>query len=145
MWNGAVGSSWNADRKTVNVKPHITKKRGVNRRSDWQSTPILARRRIDARTRASRHQARQRPPRAVARAPTAANVDGSAGVTPCSSPRSSRVDAERGDDAGGDAGQRQRQRRCASTIRSTCTRPAPIATRMPISRVRRLTTYDSTP
>ena len=30
MWNGAVGSSWNAERKTVNVKPHITKKRGVN-------------------------------------------------------------------------------------------------------------------
>ena len=34
MWNGAVGSSWNADRKTVKVKPHITKKRGVKRRSD---------------------------------------------------------------------------------------------------------------
>src|SRR5712692_2201293 len=33
MWNGAVGSSWNAERKTVNEKPHITKKRGVNRRS----------------------------------------------------------------------------------------------------------------
>jgi hypothetical protein len=32
MWNGAVGSSWNADRKTVNEKPHITKKRGVKRR-----------------------------------------------------------------------------------------------------------------
>src|SRR5262245_34689474 len=33
MWNGAVGNSWNADRNTVNEKPHITKKRGVNRRS----------------------------------------------------------------------------------------------------------------
>src|SRR6266700_3383572 len=32
MWNGAVGNSWNAERKTVNEKPHITKKRGVNRR-----------------------------------------------------------------------------------------------------------------
>ena len=27
---GAVGSSWKSDRKTVNVKPHIMKKRGVN-------------------------------------------------------------------------------------------------------------------
>src|SRR4029453_8562022 len=34
MWNGAVGRSWNADRKTVNVNPHMTKKCGVNRRSD---------------------------------------------------------------------------------------------------------------
>ena len=34
MRNGAVGSSWNAERNTVNVKPHITKKRGVNNRSD---------------------------------------------------------------------------------------------------------------
>lgn len=33
MWNGAVGSSWNADRNTVNVNPHITKKAGVKRRS----------------------------------------------------------------------------------------------------------------
>src|SRR3954468_15220020 len=32
--NGAVGSSWNAERNTVKVKPHITKKRGVNNRSD---------------------------------------------------------------------------------------------------------------
>ena len=32
--NGAVGSSWNSERKTVNVKPHITKKRGENSRSD---------------------------------------------------------------------------------------------------------------
>jgi len=31
MWNGAVGMSWNADRKTVNVNPHIRKKRGVKR------------------------------------------------------------------------------------------------------------------
>ncbi len=28
-WNGAVGISWNSERKTVNVKPHIRKKRGV--------------------------------------------------------------------------------------------------------------------
>src|SRR3954468_19954494 len=34
MRNGAVGSSWNAERKTVNVKPHMTKKRGVKSRSD---------------------------------------------------------------------------------------------------------------
>jgi putative phosphoesterase len=34
MRNGAVGSSWNAERNTVNVKPHITKKRGVNNRPD---------------------------------------------------------------------------------------------------------------
>src|SRR4051812_8797686 len=33
MRNGAVGSSWNADRNTVKVKPHMTKKRGVNSRS----------------------------------------------------------------------------------------------------------------
>src|SRR5262245_40650757 len=32
MWNGAVGSSGHAERKTVNVNPHITKKRGVNSR-----------------------------------------------------------------------------------------------------------------
>src|SRR3954471_1417674 len=37
MWNGAVGRSWNAERKTVNEKPHITKKRGVNRRSGKHS------------------------------------------------------------------------------------------------------------
>ena len=34
MRNGAVGSSWNAERNTVKVKPHMTKKRGVNSRSD---------------------------------------------------------------------------------------------------------------
>ncbi len=34
MRKGAVGSSWNAERNTVKVKPHITKKRGVNSRSD---------------------------------------------------------------------------------------------------------------
>src|SRR3954447_22481725 len=34
MRNGAVGSSWNAERNTVKVKPHMTKKRGVNKRSD---------------------------------------------------------------------------------------------------------------
>ena len=33
MWKGAVGRSWNADRNTVNVNPHITKKCGVNSRS----------------------------------------------------------------------------------------------------------------
>jgi hypothetical protein len=33
MRKGAVGSSWNAERKTVKVKPHIMKKRGVKRRS----------------------------------------------------------------------------------------------------------------
>jgi len=33
MWYGAVGSSWNADRKTVKLNPHMTKKRGVKRRS----------------------------------------------------------------------------------------------------------------
>src|SRR2546428_4005660 len=32
--NGAVGSSWNTERNTVKVKPHITKKRGENNRSD---------------------------------------------------------------------------------------------------------------
>ena len=31
--NGAVGSSWKADRNTTKLKPHITKKRGVKRRS----------------------------------------------------------------------------------------------------------------
>src|SRR5262245_49820572 len=31
--NGAVGKSWNAERKTMKEKPHITKKRSVNRRS----------------------------------------------------------------------------------------------------------------
>ena len=36
MRKGAVGSSWNAERKTVNVKPHMTKKRGVNSRSDMR-------------------------------------------------------------------------------------------------------------
>src|SRR6266849_9646536 len=34
MRKGAVGRSWNAERNTVKVKPHITKKRGVNSRSD---------------------------------------------------------------------------------------------------------------
>src|SRR5438552_19216604 len=34
MRKGAVGSSWNTERNTVKVKPHITKKRGENRRSD---------------------------------------------------------------------------------------------------------------
>src|SRR3954470_20036061 len=34
MRNGAVGSSWNAERNTVKVKPHMTKKRGVKSRSD---------------------------------------------------------------------------------------------------------------
>ncbi len=34
MRKGAVGSSWNAERNTVKVKPHMTKKRGVNSRSD---------------------------------------------------------------------------------------------------------------
>src|SRR5262245_36957129 len=33
MRNGAVGNSWNADRNTVKVKPHMTKKRGENNRS----------------------------------------------------------------------------------------------------------------
>src|SRR5215208_3393284 len=33
MRYGATGSSWNADRNTVNVNPHIRKKRGVKRRS----------------------------------------------------------------------------------------------------------------
>src|SRR5258708_18691754 len=37
MRNGAVGSSWNAERKTVKVKPHMTKKRGVNNRSDMNA------------------------------------------------------------------------------------------------------------
>ena len=30
MRKGAVGRSWNADRKTTKLKPHIRKKRGVN-------------------------------------------------------------------------------------------------------------------
>src|SRR5438874_9317125 len=34
MRKGAVGNSWKADRNTVNVNPHMTKKRGVNRRGD---------------------------------------------------------------------------------------------------------------
>ena len=37
MWYGAVGSSWNADRKTVKLKPHMTKKCGVNKRSDTRA------------------------------------------------------------------------------------------------------------
>src|SRR5262245_47621086 len=40
--NGAVGSSWKAERKTVNENPHKTKKRGVNRRLD--NKRILTRR-----------------------------------------------------------------------------------------------------
>jgi hypothetical protein len=55
MWNGAVGSSWKADRKTVKLNPHITKKYGVKRRSDSevidpiedirdQASPLSARR-----------------------------------------------------------------------------------------------------
>jgi hypothetical protein len=31
MWKGAVGRSWNADRNTVKVNPHIRKKRPVKR------------------------------------------------------------------------------------------------------------------
>src|SRR3954454_10799609 len=42
MWNGAVGSSWNAERKTVKVKPHITKKRGVKRRSGANQSDFSA-------------------------------------------------------------------------------------------------------
>src|SRR5947207_14833348 len=34
MGKGAVGSNWNAERNTVKVKPHMTKKRAVNSRSD---------------------------------------------------------------------------------------------------------------
>src|SRR5438874_2448771 len=34
MRNGAVGNSWNADRNTVKVNPHMTKKRGVKSRRD---------------------------------------------------------------------------------------------------------------
>ena len=30
MWNGAVGNSWNADRNTVKLNPHMRKNRGVN-------------------------------------------------------------------------------------------------------------------
>jgi hypothetical protein len=30
--NGAVGRSWKRERNTVNVKPHMRKKRGVKRR-----------------------------------------------------------------------------------------------------------------
>jgi hypothetical protein len=33
MRKGAVGRSWKSDRKTVNVNPHITKKRRVKSRS----------------------------------------------------------------------------------------------------------------
>ena len=33
MWNGAVGSSWKADRKTVKLKLNISAKRAVNSRS----------------------------------------------------------------------------------------------------------------
>src|SRR6187551_1488833 len=33
MRYGAVGRSWNAERKTVKLNPHITKKRGVKRGS----------------------------------------------------------------------------------------------------------------
>ena len=33
MRNGAVGRSWKSDRKTVNVKAHITKNLRVKRRS----------------------------------------------------------------------------------------------------------------
>src|SRR5262245_52172534 len=40
---GAVGSSWNAERKTVNVKPHIMKKRGVNSRSSEPVTSVRGR------------------------------------------------------------------------------------------------------
>src|SRR6516165_1979293 len=43
MWNGAVGKSWNADRNTVKEKPHITKKRGVKRRSGNQPDSIESR------------------------------------------------------------------------------------------------------
>src|SRR3954468_13842530 len=40
--NGAVGSSWNAERNTVKVKPHMTKKRGVNHRSDMNREVYVA-------------------------------------------------------------------------------------------------------
>ena len=164
MWNGAVGSSWNADRNTVNVNPHITKKR--------RSEQAIARAGID--------------PESVARRARRPGPGRSGRLLRLQ--RNNRIDA-RGPPCRHDAGQQRNQRQrdrdeeerhriawrhsvsrlrisraaaaaetrpmpepssasdrpLPSTIRSTWARPAPIATRMPISRVRRLTRYDSTP
>src|SRR3954451_19609697 len=78
MWNGAVGSSWNAERKTVNEKPHITKKRGVNRRSGNHSDFNA----MTGSTRDPRHAGTALASTATATRPsvTTANVAGSPGV-----------------------------------------------------------------
>ena len=112
MWNGAVGSSWNADRKTVKEKPHITKKRGVKRRSGGNHSDFSA---MTGSTRDARHAGT-----ALASAATAVSADGDRrrtsrdppAVTPCSSPRSSRVDAERQHQPGRDADRARATRRC---------------------------------
>ena len=66
MWNGAVGRSCSADRKTVKLNPHITKKRGVNRRSVGASVICRAMsitvRRCSARTFAAPRGQQQSPP-----------------------------------------------------------------------------------
>src|SRR5262245_65595904 len=84
--NGAVGSSWNADRKTVNEKPHITKKRGVNRRSDNHSDFSA----MTGSTREARHAGSTLASAATASRPSVpnANVEGSGGVNPTRSHRS---------------------------------------------------------
>ena len=107
MWNGAVGNSWNAERKTVNEKPHITKKRGVNRRSGGNHSDLSA---MTGSTRDARQAgtALASAATAVSSTATAANVAGSAGVTPCSSPRSRRVMPKASTSPAGDADQRQR-------------------------------------
>ena len=42
MRYGAVGRSWKADRKTVKVNPHMTKKRGVKRGSRGGNASSIA-------------------------------------------------------------------------------------------------------
>src|SRR3954447_1938607 len=75
---------------------------------------------------------------------TTANVIGSAGVTPCSNPRSRRVMAS-DSTIPVPMPTSASDNPLPSTILITSGRRAPIATRIPISRVRRLTRYDSTP
>ena len=38
---GAVGSSWNADRKTVKLNAQMMRKRGVNSRADESTVMML--------------------------------------------------------------------------------------------------------
>src|SRR5207237_8851020 len=89
MWNGAVGSSWKTDRKTVNVKPHITKKRGVKSRSgNYSDFNAITGSTLVARSAGTMQAVSATAASATA---TATNVSGSAGVTPGSNPRITRA------------------------------------------------------